>query len=187
MVKKKIVSKKSSKTTIVSIEDRATIMKKIVDDAQKNRFITYESIMEHADRYKFNEEETNQLLKDLERRNVDLIMQEELQVGDQAEDFFELDEKAPAKIVKKLDTAVIEEGEEEIEDADDEDKDESEVVKELPEIPQIADGVKCYLRDIGKIPLLNKKTESIIAEKIASGKENRLKHYLDFLLFTKKF
>lgn len=185
MVKKKIVAKKGSKTPIV-IEDRATIMKKIVDDAQKNRFITYESVMEHAERHKFNEEETNQLLKDLERRNVDLIMQEELQVGDTAEEFFEVDEKAPAKIAKKLDAAVIEEGEEEIEDADDEDKDESEVVKELPEIPQIADGVKCYLRDIGKIPLLNKKTETVIAEKIASGKRESIEALSRFPIIHKE-
>ena len=33
---------------------------------------------------------------------------------------------------------------------------------------QITDAVKCYLRDIGKIPLLNKKTETVIAEQIAS-------------------
>ena len=38
-----------------------------------------------------------------------------------------------------------------------EDGDESEVVKEVGEATHIADGVKCYLRDIGKIPLLIKR------------------------------
>ncbi|MBP7854693.1 RNA polymerase sigma factor RpoD [Candidatus Babeliales bacterium] len=185
MVKKKVQAKKVIKPSAVNLLDRQGIIKKIAEDAQKNRFITYESIMEHSEKYRFNEEEMNQLLKDLEKRNVDLIMQEEVQVSDQAEEFFDIEDKAPHKINAKLGTDIPEEGEEEVV-SDDEDKDESEVVKELPEIPQIADGVKCYLRDIGKIPLLNKKTESVIAEKIASGKRESIEALSRFPIIHKE-
>lgn len=185
MIKKKSNSKKITKVTINN-EDRQAIIKKIAEDSQKNRFITYESVMEFGDKYKFNEEETNQLLKELEKRNIDLIMQEELQVGAETEEFVEIEEKTPHKITAKLATTTLEESEEEVEEADDVDKDESEVVKEIPEIPQIADGVKCYLRDIGKIPLLNKKTETVIAEKIASGKRESIESLSRFPIIHKE-
>jgi RNA polymerase primary sigma factor len=186
MAKKKVQSKKISKAPAINLQDKQGLIKKIAEDSQKNRFITYESIMEYGDKYKFNEEETNQLLKELEKRNVDLIMQEELSVNDQSEEFFETEEKTVHKAPAKLEAAVIEEPEEEIEEADDEDKDEGEVVKEIPEIPQIADGVKCYLRDIGKIPLLNKKTETVIAEKIASGKRESIEALSRFPIIHKE-
>src|SRR3990167_9195234 len=185
MIKKKTNSKKITKATI-NTEDRQSIIKKIAEDSQKNRFITYESVMEFGDKYKFNEEEINQLLKELEKRNVDLIMQEELQVGADTEEFVEIEEKTPHKIAAKLATTTLEEAEEEAEEANDVDKDESEVVKEIPDIPQIADGVKCYLRDIGKIPLLNKKTETVIAEKIASGKRESIESLSRFPIIHKE-
>ena len=185
MIKKKSNSKKITKATI-SNEDRQSIIKKIAEDSQKNRFITYESVMEFGEKYKFNEEETNQLLKELEKRNVDLIMQEELSVSGDSEEFVEIDEKTPHKITAKLATTTLEEAEEEVEDHDDVDKDEGEVVKEIPDIPQIADGVKCYLRDIGKIPLLNKKTETVIAEKIASGKRESIESLSKFPIIHKE-
>ncbi len=185
MIKKKTNSKKITKV-IINNEDRQSIIKKIAEDSQKNRFITYESVMEFGEKYKFNEEETNQLLRELEKRNVDLIMQEELQVGEQAEDFLDIEEKTPHKIVSKLTTTVIDDNEEDIVDPDDVDKDEGEVVKEIPDIPQIADGVKCYLRDIGKIPLLNKKTETVIAEKIASGKRESVEALSRFPIIHKE-
>lgn len=188
MIKKKTSSKIIPKATI-SNEDRQAIIKKIADESQKNRFITYESIMEYSERHKFTEDETNQLLKELDKRNVDLIMQEELQggaVGAETEEFLELEDKTPHKIAAKLTSTTLEEDEEEAEDHDDVDKDESEVVKEIPDIPQIADGVKCYLRDIGKIPLLNKKTETVIAEKIASGKRESVEALSKFPMIHKE-
>ncbi|MBP9765357.1 RNA polymerase sigma factor RpoD [Candidatus Babeliales bacterium] len=189
MIKKKIVPKKSSKQTI-NLEDHQGLIKKIVEDSQKQRYVTYESIMDMSDRYKFSEDETNQLLKELEKRNVDLILQEELQSGSAAsqdnDDFLEVEDKEPAKIKSKLSATSLEEEEEEIDEHDDVDKDEGEVVKEIPDIPQIADGVKCYLRDIGKIPLLNKKTETVIAEKIASGKRESVDALSRFPLIHKE-
>jgi len=188
MIKKKASPKKNLKQ-VVNLEDRQGIIKKIAEDSQKQRYVTYESIMELGDKYKLNEEETNQLLRELEKRNVEMILQEELHgaaVTPETEDFLETEDKEPAKIKSKLSASTLEEDEEEIEDLEDIDKDDGEVVKEIPEIPQIADGVKCYLRDIGKIPLLNKKTETVIAEKIASGKRESVEALSKFPLIHKE-
>jgi len=189
MIKKKTVQKKVVKE-VINLEDRQGLIKKIVEDSQKQRYVTYESIMDLSDKYKFNEEETNQVLKELEKKNVELILQEELTGSSsiiQDEDFIEsTDEKEPAKIATKLSKKTIEEDEEEIEENEDEDKDEGETIKEVPDIPQIADGVKCYLRDIGKIPLLNKKTETVIADKIASGKKESVEALAKFPFIHKE-
>ncbi|MCF7900154.1 RNA polymerase sigma factor RpoD [Candidatus Babeliales bacterium] len=50
------------------------------------------------------------------------------------------------------------------------DEDTLEVERFTSDATHVTDGVKSYLRDIGKIPLLNKKTEKIIAETIATSK-----------------
>lgn len=189
MIKKKTSPnlKKNSKT-VAAPEDRQGLIKKIAEDFQKNRYITYESVMDSGEKHKFNEEEINQLLRELEKRNVELILQEEL-TGPQIahdEDFLETDDKEPATKIKNKISSSLEDDAEEIDDHDDIDKDESEVVKEIPDIPQIADGVKCYLRDIGKIPLLNKKTETVIAEKIASGKRESIEALSKFPFIHKE-
>ncbi|MBI2344514.1 RNA polymerase sigma factor RpoD [Candidatus Dependentiae bacterium] len=189
MIKKKNNLKKITKQTI-NLEDHQSIIKKIVEDSQKQRYVTYESIMELSDKYKLLEDETNQLLKELEKKNVELILQEELTGSSSVshdEDFLEVgEEKEITKIKNKLSATALEEDEEEIEDHDNDEKDESEVVKEVPDIPQIADGVKCYLRDIGKIPLLNKKTETVIAEKISSGKHESVEALTKFPFIHKE-
>jgi len=189
MIKKKSSLKKVTKPTI-NLEDRPGIIKKIVEDSQKQRYVTYESIMDLSDKYKLSEDETNQVLKELEKRNIELILQEELTSSssiNQDDDFLEIgDEKETTKRKSKLSATSLEEDEEEIEDHDTEDKDEGEVIKEIPDIPQIADGVKCYLRDIGKIPLLNKKTETVIAEKISSGKHESVEALAKFPFIHKE-
>jgi len=188
MIKKKTVLKKNAKP-IFNQEDRQSLIKKIAEDSQKQRYVTYESILDISDKNKLNEDETNQLLRELEERNVELILQEELSgsnINTETEDFLEQDEKKPEKIISKLSTTTLDEDEEIHDLHEDNDKDESEAIKEIAEIPQIADGVKCYLRDIGKIPLLNKKTETIIAEKIANGKKESIEALSKFPLINKE-
>ena len=89
-----------------------------------------------------------------------------------------------AKLEHSLDIEIDEE------DAAEEDEEEEEVdernVREAG-ATQIADGVKCYLRDIGKIPLLNKKTEALIAEQIASGKRESIYAISKFPFIHKEF
>jgi len=188
MIKKKTSPKKALKP-VINLEDRQGLIKKIAEDSQKQRYVTYESIMDVGEKYKFNEDEVNQLLRELEKRNVEMILQEELhgtQIVHETEDFLEAEDKEPSKLKSKLATTTLDDDDDEIEEIDDTEKDEGEVVKEMPDIPQIADGVKCYLRDIGKIPLLNKKTETVIAEKIASGKRESVEALSRFPLIHKE-
>lgn len=187
IIKKKTNSKKITKATI-SNEDRQSVIKKIVEDSQKQRYITYESIMEFAEKHKFNEEDTNELLRELDKKNIELIMQEELNSNNaatDADDYIDTEDKEPHKVVSKLSVAALHEEEEEAE-SEDAGKDDGEGIKEALEIPQIADGVKCYLRDIGKIPLLNKKTETVIAEKIAGGKRESVEALSKFPMIHKE-
>ncbi len=60
-------------------------------------------------------------------------------------------------------------------------------VRETAGSAQITDGVKSYLRDIGKIPLLNKKTETDIAERIAQGKNESIDALSRFPCIHKEF
>ena len=103
------------------------------------------------------------LLKYLEKEHIEVVMEAELQahLDDMHEDLttsgikpnfsFDMDSEKSA-------------------DDFDEDSEEDEEPKAASEAGYPTDGVKCYLRDIGKIPLLNKKTETTIAEKIAAAK-----------------
>ena len=52
---------------------------------------------------------------------------------------------------------------------------------------QITDSVKSYLREIGKIPLLNKKTEGDIAHKIATAKRESIDSISRFPFLHKEF
>ncbi|HSW77117.1 MAG TPA: RNA polymerase sigma factor RpoD [Candidatus Saccharimonadales bacterium] len=188
MIKKKTSSKKMAKISINS-DDKQSIIKKLIEDGQRHRYVTYETIMEIGDKYKFTEDETNDLLRELEKKNIELITQEELHSSQNVtdtDDFSEQDEKLTHKASSKLSSVDLPEEEEEIETDDTIKCDDGEIVKETPDIPQIADGVKCYLRDIGKIPLLNKKTETIIAEKIASGKRESVEALSKFPLIHKE-
>ena len=163
MIKKKIIPKKvQTKFT------KDEILQQIVDEAQGKRYVTYESIIETAEKHKFTEAETSNLLKELEKKNIDLVMQKELDDTQEPEeqDIIENEDSESLKIRSKISTTDIHD-----EDLDDPEKEDAEPIKgTTQDVPQIADGVKCYLRDIGKIPLLNKKTETVISDKIAAGK-----------------
>jgi len=87
------------------------------------------------------------------------------------------------KLESSLDLQADQFDEDEAEQEDDEEK---EVAREVGS-SQITDPVKCYLRDIGKIPLLNKKTETVIAEKIASSKKESIDSLSRFPVIHKEF
>ncbi len=90
------------------------------------------------------------------------------------------------KLKSKLETYGLESGEfEEEEEEEDEDEEESEIKRETES--SVADSVKSYLRDIGKIPLLNKKTETTIADQISQSKNNSIEAISRFPFLHKEF
>jgi len=158
------------------------LMKKMLEDGKKQRFLTYESVIEFCELHHLPEVETNNFLKEIEKNNIELIMHDEFDADLSSIDDYN-EEHDQTKIKPKLSTTSLdfEEKEEEdksLEDAD-EDSEESDE-RTIGDIGHIADGVKSYLRDIGKIPLLNKKTETVIAEKIAQGKYESIQALANF-------
>ncbi len=147
----------------------------IVDDLlERGRHagsLTYEEVIAVADEHDFSEAELEQLIKMFEREHIELIVEGEINAEKPHAE--EIDLSAEALRADSI-AAVIPEDEEE------EDAERDEETVRTSEPSQIADGVKCYLRDIGKIPLLNKKTEKVIADKIARSKTSSIESLSQF-------
>ncbi|TET06147.1 RNA polymerase sigma factor RpoD [Candidatus Dependentiae bacterium] len=155
------------------------LMAVLLEKGKRYGFLTYEEIIEFSDKNNLREEETNDLLSCLEKENIDLFLQEELEGSTNIEDF-EQDEGVSnldfkTKLESSLDNL-----------QSDEDEEEGSAAREIA-AGHITDPVKCYLRDIGKIPLLNKKTEKIIADMIAQGKAESIDSILHFPFIHKEF
>lgn len=201
---KTIKSKKSATTKQVSgkvesgllkaaIKPDITDLKKelieeLIEKGKRANFLTYEEIIEFGDKNHLAETEINDILRTLEKEHIDLIMQEELEGASSLVETGE--DEAPGKIgaQSKLESSLdlqTDQFDEDEEGEDDEDE-EKEAVREIGN-SQITDPVKCYLRDIGKIPLLNKKTETVIADKIASSKRDSIDALSRFPVIHKEF
>ena len=162
-------------------------IKLFLEDGKRNRFVTYESVIEFGDEYKFSEADANKFLKSIEKANIELVMQDEIQsdalvVADDLRSA-DSDELAPEFSMGKLNSSIYLQDDEEKDDEEKEDKSET---RHTSDSSQVADGVKCYLRDIGKIPLLNKATEAAIAAKIAAGKTESVRALSYFPIIHKE-
>ncbi|CDK30579.1 RNA polymerase sigma factor RpoD [Candidatus Babela massiliensis] len=188
MVKGKINKVKSTKKQDKKIADldgsNTEVVDILLEKGRQSGIITYEELLEFCDRNNLSESETNDIIKILEKENVELIMEEELEneteIGYEKEDNI-----AKAHIKSHIESSLDYTDEDELE-SEDEDEDERDLVREASESAHVSDGVKAYLRDIGKIPLLNKKTESIISLKIAEGKKESIEALSKFPFIHKE-
>src|SRR3989339_563936 len=140
--------------------------------------ITYEEIITLGDENDFSEDEFEQLFKLFEKEHIELFVEGELTTAKRPH------EEEPEEAIRADDFGAFSEGEEieeePIESAESSDDIEADdlIEKEqeihASETTQISDGVKCYLREIGIIPLLNKKTEKVIADRIAKSKHDSI-------------
>ena len=184
--KKSPPASEKSKEDEKSLDLKQEIIDELVERGKKNNFLTYEEIIEFSDKNHLTEKESNDVLKRLEKENVELITQEELEGPQGAIEELEK-EATPSKagIKSKLESS-LQRHESEYDD-EGAGGDKKEEAREVASAPQIADGVKSYLRDIGKIPLLNKKTEAVIAERIATSKRQAIDAVSQFPLIHKEF
>lgn len=166
--KKTTQSKASARQYFVDHKDE--MIAEIVERGKQAGHLTYEELMEFGDKNHLTEQETEQLLRVCDKENIDLVTQEELEQSDRSS--MDHDEETPAKKTKLVAAS-----------SSDEDEDEDEE-RETP--AQITDSVKSYLRDIGKIPLLNKKTEADIAKKIADSKQESIEAISKFPFLHKE-
>jgi len=162
--------KKQKKET--SVED---LVNEFIEKGKKAGVLTYEEIMEFSDKHHLVEQETEDILRACDKENIELVTQEELESGDTKIETFDGEEESTVKSKTKSPLAV---------ESDEEDEEEKEV-REAP--TQITDSVKSYLRDIGKIPLLNKKTETAIAQKIADAKKESIDAISRYPFLHKEF
>jgi RNA polymerase primary sigma factor len=148
----------------------------LITKGQRDGVLTYEEMISFTQLHRLSEEDSNELLRILDRENIDLISQEELESGaHNLEGFVEEGEVAFDSRKTDLETSL--ESAELSSELDDEDPyvdKEVEKIKILLEPSQLNDPVKLYLKEIGKIPLLNKETEKVIANKIAEGKKESI-------------
>lgn len=177
--KKEIVTEEP--VSLKSLEKQVELL---LESGRSEGVLTYESVIQFSQKNNLKEEDLNELLQIFEKENIDLVSQEDLQTDTRDfESYFEEDivsfdgSKKKPDIESSIDSDDIEE---DIEDEDAEQDKEVDRIKEILEPSQLNDPVKLYLREIGKIPLLNKQTERVIANKIATGKRESIEAVAQF-------
>jgi len=187
MTKAKPTAKKTIKKNNVSVDLHKEIIEEFIEKCKTNGLLSYEELIAFGDKNNVTDAEVTDILRVLEKENVELVTQEELESEDLEKQEFEEIEPSRLKLKNKFETYSLESGEfeeEEEEEADEEDED-TEVKRETES--SVADSVKSYLRDIGKIPLLNKKTETTIADQISQSKNNSIEAISRFPFLHKEF
>jgi RNA polymerase primary sigma factor len=194
MVKKSPAKTKTSAKVVIkasrngkqAYSETLDLTKELVDEllerGKREGMLAYEEIIELATEHNLGDKETEELLKIFEKENIDLVTQEELNAAELANVDVQDEEEGAASRRGASIASPLEEDEDEFEDTDDDDE-----VRQAPGATQLVDSVKSYLRDIGKIPLLNKKTETVIAQKIADGKNESIEAVSKFAFVHKEF
>lgn len=152
---------KAAKTTANVNDIKSEFIEELVQKGKNKGVVAYEEIIEFSNKNDLGEQDVAEILKVLEKKHIELVMEDELTTATEITKISSEDEKVSKAAAPKV--GISEEKEE------DEDSSNEESAKITASV-QAADGVKAYLRDIGKIPLLNKKTETVISTKIAEGK-----------------
>lgn len=198
MTTKKIKSATSSKLTKTKsssvtkktegVDLKQELIEGLLDKGRRTNVLTYEEVMDFSDRTHLTEAETNDLLKLIEKENIELVMHDELEAhANEIEDFDKEDSASALYLKTNLESSLdFVSEDEESEEAAGEGDEEEDIIKEVSETSHPADGVKSYLRDIGKIPLLNKKTEQVIADQIAKSKRDAIEAISQFPFIHKE-
>lgn len=174
--------------TLKSIEKQVD---SLVDRGRSNGVLSFEELAQFGNKHRLSEEDANELFQLLEKENIDLIAQEDMDSFAQSFQSFDGDDSVSGRFdgLKQDLSSSIEETEMASELSDEEifsDK-ELEKIKGMMEPSQLNDPVKLYLKEIGKIPLLNKVTEKVIADKIAQGKRDAIDAIGHFPFVAKEF
>ena len=165
--------KKSGKrATAVVVEEQT---QEFIEKAKQRGSVTYDDVVEFSTDHQMTEKETEELLRALDKEQVELVTQDEISgsgssTSQTTPDSFESEEVPRLKRAKSSIVDGVDSDEDESE-SDDNDEDEQE---EVEQAARPVDGVRSYLRDIGKIPLLNKKTETEIANRISGAKASAI-------------
>lgn len=173
-LKSKEAKEAKDKKAVITPKDTENSIELLIEKGKSEGVLTYEEITSFIQRYKLTEEEATELLQTLEKESIDLISQEELVDSGN----FETIEEESRSSFSEFKTPLVStyEDQEIVEDEESEEDEEKELdkIKHLAEPSQLNDPVKLYLKEIGKIPLLNKQTEKVISDKIIEGKKESI-------------
>lgn len=160
----------------------------LIEKGATEGVLTYEDLLSFTQKHSLGEEDTNELLRMLDKENIDLISQEDLDAGALDYESFLGEELGAGGAKPDIKTSL--EGADYSSDAEEEEdsfgEKETDRLKDLLEPSQLNDPVKLYLKEIGKIPLLNKVTEKVIADKIAKGKRDSIDAIAQFPFVAKE-
>ncbi|MBT3455962.1 RNA polymerase sigma factor RpoD [bacterium] len=181
-----MTNKKASVKPDALTKEKHDLEKEIIDGLvergkKAGNTLSYEEVIEFSTQNHLSDSKTEELLNRLEKEHIELVTQEELEGGSSVTEVSADEADTGKSTIKSKIIASID-----ITD-DDEEGSSKEHVKEFADTTQIFDSVKCYLRDIGKIPLLNKKTETVIATKIAESKRQCIEAVSKFPFIHKEF
>jgi|GEM_PF-913546 len=187
-LEKSVESKEVFEDGGTSLSQVSKLVDSLLEKGRSEGVITYEELLTFNQKNKLKEEDANELLRLLERENIDLILEEELEA--EPVTFESVSEGTAGNFEGfKPDIEASLEGAElsgDLSDDDGLDK-ELEKIRGIAEPSQLNDLVKLYLKEIGKIPLLNKTTEKVIANKIAEGKKESVDAIAQFPFVAKEF
>jgi hypothetical protein len=162
----------------------------LFERGRREGFVVYEDLISFSNKYILDEEEVNEIIRLLEKDNIDLIFQEELDSARNHEHPGVSDEPVSAERIKpdiKLSLQSAEDTEEPSDDDIFQAREAAEKAKEqIGEQGQLNDPVKLYLKEIGKISLLNKVTEKAISSKIAKSKRVSIDTIAEFPFAAKE-
>lgn len=177
-----IASPKKNATTPAAFDLKSEVVEALVETGKRRGVLSYEELMDFGEKNHLNDQDTQDLLRLLDKEHIELVTQEELD----AEGYdYHAEAGSSLEIKNRLENSIALHSEKsEIEEPDEEAED---LLRVTGDNSPLADGVKCYLRDIGKIPLLNKKTETAIATKIAQGKAESVDAIARFPFVHKEF
>lgn len=167
-----------SKKPTIAAAPYEDLLHDFVEKAKKDGVVTYEEVLEFSENNDLSDGETNAILKQLEKEQVELIGSE-LTAESEDENLLTEEGSSEIRLKTKMDSIGTSsfEYEEEEEEGD----------EDTAGTPLLTDNVKSYLRDIGKIPLLNKKTEQIIAQQIAQSKADSIEVISQFPILYREF
>lgn len=173
------VKKTTGQAYSETIDLNKELVEELIERGKRDGVLAYEEIIELGQEHNLSDRDTEELLKLFEKANIELVTQEELDKADfdSVDDISSDEETSTSRVM--LTSSLDDDAEEDEEDGEDD--------RQTTTSAQMADSVKSYLRDIGKIPLLNKTTETAIAEKISNGKRDSIEAISKFSFVHKEF
>src|SRR5436190_19607771 len=111
MTKAKPTTKKTIKKTINNIDIHKEIIEEFIEKCKLNGVLSYEELIAFSDKNNVSDTEITDILRILERENVELVTQEELENDDLKKDDLEELEPSRLKLKTKLETYTLEAGE----------------------------------------------------------------------------